>query len=317
MTLASLPLSFYRTVAVIFGLLWGSFLNVVIHRMPREESVVSPGSNCACGTPIPAYRNIPVISWLLMGGKAPCCGVKVSPRYVIVEILGGLLSLAVFEVLVRDLGAGTSLGRAALVYVSHFAVCCILLAATFIDFEWMIIPDELNYGAAVLGAATFWFRGMSIVDVVVGGILPPLGLWLFTKGYAKLRGIDGMGMGDFKLLVAVGAWFGWKGTVFVIFAGAVQGTLAAIAMKLTGGSIPLPPNVQAELDEVRKLAEEGTPEEQEEAKKILEEELLTQVDGSFGRSALPMGPFLVLGFYEWLFAHDVILERFQSFTMPG
>ena len=110
MFLTDMPPLFWRVLAVVFGLLWGSFLNVVIYRLPREMSVVSPPSHCpSCGEPIKAYRNIPVVSWVLMRGKAVCCGAEVPARYVMVELAGGLLSWAVLEVLVLSLPADTDL----------------------------------------------------------------------------------------------------------------------------------------------------------------------------------------------------------------
>src|SRR5580704_4091645 len=118
MTLYDVPTWFLRTLAVVFGLLWGSFLNVVIYRVPREMSVVRPASHCgSCEKPINAYDNIPVLSWLLLRGRARCCGAKISARYPLVEILGGALSVAIFEVIVENLPEGTSLLRAGLVYL--------------------------------------------------------------------------------------------------------------------------------------------------------------------------------------------------------
>src|SRR5262245_61963125 len=94
-----LPLAFVRVAVFVFGLLWGSFLNVVIYRVPREMSVVRPGSHCpGCGKPIAGYDNIPILTYLILRGRARCCGIRVSPRYPLVELIGGAVSLAVFEV---------------------------------------------------------------------------------------------------------------------------------------------------------------------------------------------------------------------------
>ena len=106
MILADAPLWFLRTFAIAFGLIWGSFLNVVIYRVPRDMSVVRPGSHCpACGKPIAGYYNVPVLSYVLLRGRAACCGAKMSPRYPLVELLGGALSLAIIEVIVRPMPA--------------------------------------------------------------------------------------------------------------------------------------------------------------------------------------------------------------------
>ena len=145
--LVELPEWLLRAVALMMGLIWGSFLNVVIHRLPAGMSLVKPASHCpSCQTPIPFYRNVPVVSWLLMRGKAPCCGAQVSARYVVIELLGGLLSLAVLEATVLPLGSGTTAWHALAVYVANFALCLGLLAAAFIDLEHMILPDSITFG---------------------------------------------------------------------------------------------------------------------------------------------------------------------------
>src|SRR5579859_6190440 len=103
-----------RTFAFLFGLVWGSFVNVVIYRVPRDMSVVRPGSHCpACGAPVKAYDNVPIVSFLLLRGRARCCGARISPRYAVVEALSGVLALAVYDVVVRALPADASLATVA------------------------------------------------------------------------------------------------------------------------------------------------------------------------------------------------------------
>src|SRR5450432_80986 len=149
-----LPHGALRALALFFGLVWGSFLNVVIHRVPRDESVVKPGSHCpACGKPIAWWNNIPVFSWLLMLGKARCCGVKVSVRYALVEALGGAASIAVLEITVFAMPQASVI-RATCIYLTDFSVILALIAAAFIDFEWMYIPDSVTIGGTILGIAT-------------------------------------------------------------------------------------------------------------------------------------------------------------------
>src|SRR3954469_18365396 len=134
MTLGDLPTWFVRIVALVHGLLWGSFLNVVIYRVPREMSVVSPPSHCpGCGAAVQPWDNVPVLAYLVLRGRARCCGVRMSPRYPLVELIGGLLSLAVFEVIVRGLPGSVSVGRAAAIYGADFTLCLGLVAAAFID----------------------------------------------------------------------------------------------------------------------------------------------------------------------------------------
>src|SRR5262249_35139827 len=132
--LADLPPWFAIAFAVAFGLIWGSFLNVVIYRVPRGLSVVRPGSACpACGTPIRAWQNLPVLGYVLLRGKARCCGAKLSPRYPLVELIGGVLALAVLQVLVKPMPETTSLAKSLAVFCAGLALSLGLVAAAFID----------------------------------------------------------------------------------------------------------------------------------------------------------------------------------------
>src|SRR3954462_12959236 len=119
MLLSELPIWFVRAFAIAMGLAWGSFLNVVISRVPRGMSVVRPPSHCpACGKPVRAFDNVPVLGYLLLRGRARCCGAKMSPRYVIVELIGGALSLAIVEAVLRNLPGDVTLARASAIYVA-------------------------------------------------------------------------------------------------------------------------------------------------------------------------------------------------------
>src|SRR5579871_5674931 len=134
MVLADFPPWFLRAFGIAMGLLWGSFLNVVIYRVPRGMSVVRPPSHCpGCGKPIAPYDNIPIVSYLLLRGRARCCGARMSPRYPLVEAIGGALAWAIVERCVLVLPPGTSFARAAAVFAADFAVSLGLVAAAFID----------------------------------------------------------------------------------------------------------------------------------------------------------------------------------------
>jgi leader peptidase (prepilin peptidase)/N-methyltransferase len=310
-TLADFPLWFLRTFALAFGLIWGSFLNVVIYRVPRGMSVVRPASRCpACETPIRPWDNIPVVSYLLLGGKARCCGARLSPRYPIVEAIGGVLSLAVLEVIVLKLPEGTSIGRALAIYTADFALALGLVAAAFIDMEHMILPDSVTFGGAALGAATASFRSMSFIDALVGAAVGFVVVWLpFMVIYPKVRGGKvGMGLGDAKLLMLAGAWFGWGGALFVLGAGAIQGTLFAIMTLLLQGKIEEPEAVKAEREAIRAELAEMSPEERAEAEKELAEDPLADEPGEgFGQARIAFGPFLILATLEFLLiGRDVI-----------
>src|SRR5580700_1352286 len=169
MTLSELdlPLPFLRVFAFVWGALWGSFVNVVVYRLPREMSVVRPASHCpGCGAPVAAGDNIPIVSWLLLRGKARCCGVLISPRYLVVEALSGLLALAVLEVVIRALPGSTSLVHAGSIFLADFALAMALVAAAFIDAEHMYLPDAITLGGTLFGLLTPSLRDLGWGDAL-------------------------------------------------------------------------------------------------------------------------------------------------------
>jgi leader peptidase (prepilin peptidase)/N-methyltransferase len=339
-----------RGFVLFFGLIWGSFLNVVIYRVPREMSVVRPASHCpGCGKPIAGYDNIPVFTYLLLRGRARCCGAKMSPRYPLVELLGGALSLAILEVIIFKMPDSTPAARALAVYGADFTLCMGLVAAAFIDIEHMFLPDRITIGGIVLGIATATLRGLPTESAAIGAVAGFLGCWLpFTFLYKGFLGRTGMGVGDAKLLALAGAWFGWQGAVFVLFAGAIHGTLYAAVTWVLGIENSLPVAVEDDIAELRKAAAEGD----EEAIKALAEDPLTETEGDAfivrwvvngvrrlglvktkepeaadeddahvvawedahaaagsRRPRIPFGPFLILACLELLFASDWIAAR--------
>jgi leader peptidase (prepilin peptidase)/N-methyltransferase len=257
-----------------------------------------------------------------------------SPRYPIVELIGGALSLAVWKVLViGQLSADVSAGRAFAVYGAYFSLSLGLVAAAFIDAEHMFLPDSITYGGIVLGVATATLRGLAIEESVVGAVIGFVVIWLpFIFLYKGLLGRTGMGLGDAKLLALAGAWLGWPGALFVLFAGATQGTLYAIVLKLLGIEMKLPQAVEDDIAELEKEAAAGD----EEAKKALEEDPLTEDEDDafilkffrriFGlsepeplppepgddveppRARIPFGPFLILAILELVFARDLVFN---------
>jgi len=316
MLLSELPIWFVRSIAIALGLVWGSFLNVVIYRVPRGMSVVSPPSHCpACGKPIRPWENVPVLGYVFLRGRARCCGAKMSPRYVIVELIGGLLSLAIVEAVLRNLPGDVTLARASAIYVADFALCMGLVAAAFIDAEHMYLPDGVTLGGTILGIGTASLRGFTFGDALFGAACGFVGIWLpFVFLYKRVRGRAGMGMGDAKLTMLAGAWFGWWGAAFVLLAGAVQGTIAAMGILLVKGKIEEPDAVKADREELERAAAEGD----EEAKQALAEDPLAQPQGEgFGQARLPFGPFLILACLEFLFAGDRLLTVYlRWFTGP-
>ncbi|MBX3230374.1 MAG: prepilin peptidase [Labilithrix sp.] len=346
---ALLPLWLARAFVFAFGLLWGSFLNVVIYRLPRDMSVVRPGSHCpGCGKPIAGYDNIPVLTYVILRGRSRCCGTKISPRYPLVELMGGMLSLAVFEVLVLSLPGATPAHRALAIYGADFTLCLGLVAAAFIDAEFMILPDSITIGGAVLGVATASLRDLGMKDALIGATVGFVGLWFpFTFLYKGLLGRTGMGLGDAKLIGLAGAWFGWPGAVVALFAGAFQGTIATGIAYVAGWEPSLPSGVREDIAQLEADAAAGD----EEAKKALAEDPLTEEEDAFilrffrrlfgipepepeldlegppteeehaemtkpPRARIPFGPFLILAILELLFAGDWLKSRIGPFLWP-
>lgn len=232
---------FFPVCAFVFGACVGSFLNVCIYRVPKGESVVTPGSHCACGQPIAWHDNIPILSWLLLRGRARCCGRAFSFRYPAVELLTALLFLACALLFPPAKALG------GMVLVS------IVLCATFIDHDHMIIPDGLTIGGGIVGvglslllpglhdqAHDFYFLASlrAGLDATLGLLVGSgLVLWIALVAEALLKK-EAMGFGDVKFLGALGAFVGWQGAVFAMFGGAIIGcvwfAIALLWQKFSG-----------------------------------------------------------------------------------
>lgn len=319
-TIGDLPPLVLRLYAVLFGLVWGSFLNVVIYRVPRGMSVVRPPSHCpGCSKPVRVRDNLPVLGYLLLRGRARCCGAKLSPRYPLVEAIGGVLSLAILEVIIFPMGDATSLARAGAVYVADLALVLGLTAGAFIDLEHMILPDSITIGGALLGVATSSLRGLSFTQSLVGAAVGFVIVWLpFVVIYPLLRGKVGMGLGDAKLLMLAGAWFGWGGALLVLGGGAVQGTIAALALLLFKGKIEEPEAVKQEREEIKKELEQMSPEERAEVEKELAEDPLAEEAGEgLGGARIAFGPFLSLAAIECLFVGRETIASYFAWIDPG
>ncbi len=221
-------------LALLFGLLVGSFLNVCIWRMPRSQSIAWPGSHCpSCSKPIRWHDNIPVLAWCWLRGKCRFCPSRIPVRYPIVELLGGLAGFAAFSH-----WSGAYAVAAAVIFWA-------LIVVIWIDWEHQIIPDEISVGGIVLGLAfsfffPVWVSGSegvagwrsllwSAAGLLTGGGI----LYLMAVVGEKVFKKEAMGGGDVKLLAAIGAFFGWKGALFALFAGSVAGSFAGLAVKYT------------------------------------------------------------------------------------
>ncbi|MDP7109057.1 MAG: A24 family peptidase [Nitrospinaceae bacterium] len=215
--LTALPLSLQVTVVLFLGLSFGSFANVCIHRLPRNESVMSPRSRCTtCNTPIAVRDNIPLFSYLLLKGRCRQCAAAIPIRYPVVEVVTALLILSGF------VKFGVSW---------KFAIFCVvgpaLVIITAIDIKHKRIPDIIILPGIVFGlAAGSYLVGLkdSSTGLLVGG-----GTFLLTSEvYYRIRGRVGMGGGDIKFIAAVGALLGWQQVLLVIFLSALAGSLVGL-----------------------------------------------------------------------------------------
>jgi leader peptidase (prepilin peptidase)/N-methyltransferase len=246
--------------AGVFGLIAGSFLNVVIYRLPKvlerewaaecaelsgtpppqgdEVTLAKPRSRCRnCGHPIRWYENIPVLSYAALRGKCSQCGTPIGLRYPLVEIATG--ALFVFAVL----HWGVSPQAAGWCYFS-----AAILALALIDWDTTLLPDDITLPllwAGLIFAALKW-TPLPLADAVWGAAGGYLSLWLVYHAFRLLTGKEGMGYGDFKLFAALGAWFGWQALVPIILMASVIGAIIGIAMKFSsglreGGYVPFGP----------------------------------------------------------------------------
>lgn len=211
--------------AAALGLVVGSYLNVVIHRLPREESTVLPRSRCpACGTVIRARDNIPLLSFLALRGRCRSCGAPISWRYPLVEAL-----TAALLVLCAEAFGPTWQALVAAVF------CCLLVALAGIDLEHFLLPDALTLPGIALGLAVSWpAPWIRWQDAALGAALGGGGLWLLGKTWYLLRREEGLGLGDVKMLAMVGAFLGWQGVLVTVLLASASGALLGLGLVIAG-----------------------------------------------------------------------------------
>lgn len=222
-------LAFY---SLAIGAVVGSFLNVVIYRWPREESVVFPASHCPnCNTPIKAYDNLPVVSYLVLLGRCRTCRMPISPRYPLVELANALFYLALFQ------RTGVSWG-----FLPLAAIISMTIVLIFIDADVHMLPDVVTYPGIVIGLIVGFFSlgdsyeslaiSESIVDSAGGAILGAAIIASIILTYWLIRRIEGMGWGDSKMLAMIGAALGWRSVFAVLFIGSILGAVIGVPLAL-------------------------------------------------------------------------------------
>jgi leader peptidase (prepilin peptidase)/N-methyltransferase len=271
----------------IFGAVLGSFLNVCIHRLPKEEggeeeeiqvsqlpnlflkqirSITTPPSNCPhCKHPIRFYDNIPIVSYILLGGKCRDCGIKISIRYPLVELLTAVVCLILYK----------QFGLSFEFFISFFFTA-LLIVISFIDLDHQIVPDILSIGGLIAGLFFAIFRPVfkqlypkfNILDSLYGVLLGGGVLFLIALGYKFITKREGMGGGDIKLLAMIGSFAGIKGVIFSLMAGSIFGTIVGIPLMVA--------------------------------------------QGTDTKYAIPFGPFLSLGALLYIFKGDMLIQLFLN-----
>jgi leader peptidase (prepilin peptidase)/N-methyltransferase len=258
--------------AAVFGALWGSFFNVCIARVPRGLSVVRPGSRCdACGAPVRALDNVPILSYFWLRGRCRACAAPFSAQTPLVEALGALLGAALWWQLVAADPTGVVAVRLAR-FVYFFAFAGVLVVLSFIDLATLLLPDVITLPAI----AVFFLAGFGVHDVpwparAIGAAAG----YLFVRGiadfYFYVLKREALGLGDGKLLALIGAALGWHALPLVIFAGSILGALISLPVVLVA----------------RRRGPSGA---------------------SLRDVQVPFGPFLALGAFVHVFAGRAIFE---------
>lgn len=205
----------------------GSFLNVCIARIPAGESIVRPGSRCPkCRRPIPWYDNLPVLSYLLLGGRCRNCRTRISPRYVIVEIVTAVAFLV----------QAWAIGDHALLIASRLVFTAILVALFCIDLEVQRLPDPLTFTGIGVGLIGSVWLPPGWVASAIGAALGAFILLAIRWIWQRLRGVDAMGLGDVKMLAMIGAFLGWRQVLVTLFLATLTGAIVGVSIGMAKGS---------------------------------------------------------------------------------
>jgi leader peptidase (prepilin peptidase)/N-methyltransferase len=306
-------------IALLFGLIVGSFANVVIHRLPLGQSVVFPASRCPkCGSAIKPWQNLPVISWLFLRGRCAQCREPISARYPLVEALHGLG----FGLIVWNFGPYPF----TLLLLVFFSALVIL---ALIDWDHQILPDVITLPGVLIGIAGSFLPG-ALVDWRESGVAAGFGyvaFFLVAEGYARLRGIEGLGQGDWKLAAMMGAFLGVQRLMLTVFLASLSGmiyglvqafrlravqsdstSILAVAGDAVAAAEPPIDATPAPLPDVEPVPETSNPGPTTDDRPHLPEEPV-----SIGKYKLPFGTFLAASAIFVLFRGDAILLWYASF----
>jgi len=277
-----MPVAFSVWVFVV-GAVVGSFLNVVIARVPKGESIVAPRSRCPrCKSAIAWYDNIPLVSWLLLRARCRNCGLPISPRYPLVELLTGVLAVAV----VSHAGATWTA-------LAYFAFVAALVALAYIDLDTWLLPHQITWPLLAAGLVSpLWNPRLSFLDAGIGAAGGFAGFAAIALFGEKILKRETMGWGDVWLLAGIGAWLGWPALLPVVLLSAVQGAIV--------GSI---------LIAFRREPEAAPP-----AEPVAAAEHKVQADDDWvpPKHAVPYGPFLSLAALEYFFFGDRLVSGWNS-----
>jgi len=208
-------------LAFVVGTCIGSFLNVCIYRLPADESVIHPGSRCPhCGKAIAWYDNVPLFSWMWLRARCRACHASIPVRYPLVEAAAGVLALL----------ALVTFGATPMALVA-FVFTAALLLITFVDFDHQFIPDEISLPGIVVGLAASFLTGAPTPrEAVLGALVGGGALWLVAWSYMRATGVEGMGLGDVKLLAMIGAFLGWRAIPAVLIVASLTGSAVGLVL---------------------------------------------------------------------------------------
>lgn len=298
----------FLTLVGALGASLGSFVNVVAWRLPLGRSLTRPASSCpACGHPVRWRDNVPVLGWFMLGGRCRDCRVAISLRYPLVELAGALLAVALWLMhsgpQVMPARLEQLLPTVVVPFVLHLAFAMALVALALIDLDWFLLPDRITLPLALLGLlaalAASQQTGVTLQSAALGALVGGGAPLVLGLTYQLVTGRVGLGGGDWKLLLGVGAWLGLAALPFVLFAGAVQGLLAAAIFR-RDFALAAPPPLPGDTS----VTESASP-------------AASADEVPFRRLHVPFGPFLALGAIEWLLFSRELGALFDRFFGAG